>query len=114
MRVRARIGRRRRKEEGGRRKEEGGRRKEEGHQLESMTNRATRAPVPHPLQKMPVGIEGVGKNWFAGTHFYTRLTQGHRQQDETGKPDKAIGRWTKDIDIFACDKMIIPINVRAH
>lgn len=69
-----------------------------------MTNRATRAPVPHPLQEMPVGIKGVGKNWFASTQFYTKLTRG----------DQDIARWTKDIDIFACDKMIIPINVRAH
>ena len=73
-----------------------------------MTRRATRAPVPPPLQEMPVGIEGVGKNWFANTYFYSKLTE------DGLYTYRNVQRWTKEINIFDCDKMIIPINVRAH
>lgn len=71
-----------------------------------MTN--TRVPVPHPLQKNPVGIKGVGKNWFASTYFYSKLTAEGTYNYENVK------RWTSKIDIFDCDKIIIPINVRAR
>ena len=62
---------------------------------------------PPLLQGMPVAIEGVGKNWFACTYFYTKLT-------ENGMYNENIKRWFRKIDIFNFDKMIIPINVRAH
>lgn len=52
----------------------------------------------------PEGKEGIGKNWFANTYFYTKLR-------EDGQYNyKNVRRWTKKIDIFECDKMIIPIN----
>jgi hypothetical protein len=59
-------------------------------------------------QLKPEGKEGIGKNWFANTYFYTKLR-------EDGQYNyKNVRRWTKKIDIFECDKMIIPINVRMY
>lgn len=61
-----------------------------------------------PAQRTPEGKEGIGKHWFANTYFYTKLR-------EDGKYTyKNVKRWTKKIDIFECDKMIIPINVRMY
>jgi hypothetical protein len=86
------------------------------------------------MQIQPAGKEGIRKNWFptlilwhanpetrpelnpnewhhirfANTYFYTKLT-------EDGEYNyKNVKRWTAKIDIFECDKMIIPINVVAH
>ncbi|EKX53713.1 hypothetical protein GUITHDRAFT_132787 [Guillardia theta CCMP2712] len=44
--------------------------------------------------------------WFANTYFYTKLL------DEENKvySYKNVRRWTKKINVFDCDKMIIPIN----
>ena len=50
-------------------------------------------------------MEGVGKNWFANTYFYTKL-----MEDGTYNY-KNVRRWTKKINIFECDRMFIPINV---
>lgn len=43
---------------------------------------------------------------FASTYFYSKLMEG-----ETEYNYKNVKRWTKDVDIFECDKIIIPINV---
>ena len=132
------------------------------------------------LQKMPSGMASVGRNWFASTFFWKRLTalpdhasglkwtkcpkqpfpgqalvatylsdlrQALEHQTEftqgewelfgienlrmdhfvevQGKDGKSVfykpfqdkyhyfnvRRWTRDVDVFKCDKMIIPINV---
>ena len=41
--------------------------------------------------------------YFASTYFFTKMT-------EDGYSYQATKRWTKKIDIFALDKMIIPMN----
>ena len=55
-------------------------------------------------KEMPKGMDGVGKNWFANTYFYSKLV------DNGTYTYKNVKRWTKKINIFECDKMIIPIN----
>lgn len=62
-------------------------------------------------EKKPDGKIGVGKNWFADTYFYLKLTdQGtftyHNVQRFTRKMYKTPG----SSGIFEYDKMIIPIN----
>lgn len=44
------------------------------------------------------------------SHFYTRLTAGQRGKIDYG----AISRWTKDVDIFEYDYIIVPINENHH
>lgn len=74
------------------------------HCIQVRGNGADKVDKCHSQQK-PVGKEGIGKNWFANTYFYSKLMD--RGTYNYGN----VKRWTKNINIFECDRMIIPINV---
>ena len=57
---------------------------------------------------MPKGMRGVGKNWFASTYFYSKLVGSGTYTFQEVK------RWTQHVNVFECDKMIIPINQHMH
>ena len=44
--------------------------------------------------------------------FFARLTQSHPKKRGFGYNYSSVRRWTKDVDIFSQDQILIPIHVR--
>ena len=69
------------------------------------------------LKKLEKDLDASMKDrvHFFSTFFYKKLTQGGTRKEEIAEQyNKYMKRWTKDVDIFKKDFLIVPVNQSAH